>query len=73
MSGVRDAAVGGVEQADFHNITLIVDGSRDASGWPEVSRIGARSADRVGRYPLGTKNFGCRCDHRRRRLVRCAR
>ena len=24
---------GGVEQADFHNITLIVDGSRDASGW----------------------------------------
>ena len=38
---------GGVEQADFHNITLIVDGSRDASGWLEVCRGLERSADRV--------------------------
>lgn len=38
---------GGVEQADFHNITLIADGPRDAPGWLELCRELEREADRV--------------------------
>lgn len=38
---------GGVEQADFHNITLIVDGPRDAPGWLDLCRELEREADRV--------------------------
>ncbi|MCS3880561.1 2-amino-4-hydroxy-6-hydroxymethyldihydropteridine diphosphokinase [Gordonia amarae] len=38
---------GGVEQADFHNITLIADGPRDAPGWLELCRELERDADRV--------------------------
>lgn len=38
---------GGVEQADFHNITLIAEGPRTARDWLEVCRELERDADRV--------------------------
>ena len=38
---------GGVEQADFHNITLITEGLRDGMGWLRLCRDLECAADRV--------------------------